>query len=128
MVFGALSDRVRAIEAAFARLLGHAMKDPKAALVPWLELAGRDPGDAAVLEARIAQVERELANAARHSPACTLLLSVTATPIGTKRLILDTNYYETYNLPHVKLVNIRKRFDATVALHPSMAEELVLLK
>jgi cyclohexanone monooxygenase len=28
-------------------------------------------------------------------------------PIGTKRLILDTNYYQTYNLPHVKLVNIR---------------------
>ncbi len=28
-------------------------------------------------------------------------------PIGTKRLILDTNYYETYNQPHVKLVNIR---------------------
>jgi cyclohexanone monooxygenase len=28
-------------------------------------------------------------------------------PIGTKRLILDTNYYETYNLPHVKLVDIR---------------------
>jgi cyclohexanone monooxygenase len=29
-------------------------------------------------------------------------------PIGTKRLILDTNYYQTYNLSHVKLVNIRK--------------------
>jgi cyclohexanone monooxygenase len=29
-------------------------------------------------------------------------------PIGTKRLILDTNYYQTYNLLHVKLVNIRK--------------------
>ncbi len=29
-----------------------------------------------LLDARIAQVERELANAARHSPACTLLLSV----------------------------------------------------
>ena len=29
-----------------------------------------------LLEARIAQVERELAQAARHSPACTLLLSV----------------------------------------------------
>ena len=28
-------------------------------------------------------------------------------PMGTKRLILDTNYYETYNLPHVKLVDIR---------------------
>ncbi len=29
-------------------------------------------------------------------------------PIGTKRLILDTTYYETYNQPHVELVNIRK--------------------
>src|SRR5262249_26707113 len=29
-------------------------------------------------------------------------------PIGTKRLILDTNYYQTYNVPNVKLVNIRK--------------------
>ncbi|MEZ5849370.1 MAG: NAD(P)/FAD-dependent oxidoreductase [Hyphomicrobiaceae bacterium] len=28
-------------------------------------------------------------------------------PIGTKRLILDTNYYETYNRPNVKLVDIR---------------------
>jgi len=31
-----------------------AMKNPKQALVPWMELAGRDPSDAAVLEARIA--------------------------------------------------------------------------
>jgi hypothetical protein len=30
------------------------MKEPKLALVPWLELAGRDPGDSAALEARIA--------------------------------------------------------------------------
>ncbi len=30
------------------------LKQPKLALVPWAELAGRDPGDAAVLEARIA--------------------------------------------------------------------------
>ncbi|BBZ39643.1 flavin-containing monooxygenase [Mycobacterium conspicuum] len=29
-------------------------------------------------------------------------------PIGTKRPCLDTNYYATYNLPHVRLVNIRK--------------------
>ena len=28
-------------------------------------------------------------------------------PIGTKRLILDTNYYETFNLPHVDLVDVR---------------------
>ena len=30
------------------------LKDPKLALVPWLELAGRDVGDSAALEARIA--------------------------------------------------------------------------
>ena len=28
-------------------------------------------------------------------------------PIGTKRLVLDTGYYETYNLEHVRLVNVR---------------------
>jgi cyclohexanone monooxygenase len=34
------------------------------------------------------------------------LLAPTNHPIGTKRLCLDTNYYETYNLPHVTLVDI----------------------
>ena len=29
-------------------------------------------------------------------------------PIGTKRACLDTNYYNTYNLDHVSLVNLRK--------------------
>ena len=28
-------------------------------------------------------------------------------PIGTRRLILDSGYYETFNLPHVTLVNLR---------------------
>ncbi len=28
-------------------------------------------------------------------------------PIATKRLILDTNYYETFNQPHVSLVDLR---------------------
>ena len=28
-------------------------------------------------------------------------------PIGTKRLILDTNYHETFNEPHVSLVDLR---------------------
>jgi len=34
------------------------------------------------------------------------LLAPTNHPIGTKRLCLDTNYFETYNLPHVTLVDI----------------------
>jgi cation diffusion facilitator CzcD-associated flavoprotein CzcO/acetyl esterase/lipase len=29
-------------------------------------------------------------------------------PLGTKRPCLDTNYYATYNLPNVRLVNVRK--------------------
>ncbi len=27
---------------------------------------------------------------------------------GTKRPCLDTSYFETYNLPHVRLVDLRK--------------------
>ncbi len=29
-------------------------------------------------------------------------------PLGTKRICVDTGYYETYNRPNVKLVNLRK--------------------
>ncbi len=36
------------------------------------------------------------------------LLTPTNHPIGTKRLCLDSNYYETYNLPHVHLIDISK--------------------
>lgn len=35
-------------------------------------------------------------------------------PLGTKRLCLDTNYYETYNLPHVRLVDLRKTAITTI--------------
>jgi cation diffusion facilitator CzcD-associated flavoprotein CzcO/acetyl esterase/lipase len=33
---------------------------------------------------------------------------------GTKRPCLDTNYYETYNLPHVRLVDLRKQPITTI--------------
>ena len=35
-------------------------------------------------------------------------------PFGTKRPCLDTGYYETFNLPHVRLVDLRKHPIATV--------------
>jgi cation diffusion facilitator CzcD-associated flavoprotein CzcO len=35
-------------------------------------------------------------------------LSPRTFPIGTKRLCLDTGYYETFNRPHVHLVDLRK--------------------
>ena len=41
-------------------------------------------------------------------PAVAETLCPTNHYVGTKRACLDTNYYETYNLPHVRLVDIRK--------------------
>jgi cation diffusion facilitator CzcD-associated flavoprotein CzcO/acetyl esterase/lipase len=35
-------------------------------------------------------------------------------PFGTKRPCLDSNYYETYNLPHVRLVDLRKEPITTI--------------
>ncbi|KUI04016.1 NAD(P)/FAD-dependent oxidoreductase [Mycobacterium sp. IS-3022] len=36
------------------------------------------------------------------------LLIPTDHPIGTKRICTDTNYFQTFNKPHVKLVSVRK--------------------
>jgi cyclohexanone monooxygenase len=41
-------------------------------------------------------------------PAVAELLIPNNHPIGTKRLCLDNGYYETYNLDHVKLVDVRQ--------------------
>ncbi len=41
-------------------------------------------------------------------PKTAELLAPNDHPIGTKRLCLDTNYYETYNRPNVSLVGVRK--------------------
>ena len=40
-------------------------------------------------------------------PRTAELLAPKDHPIGTKRLCLDTNYYETYNRPNVSLVDVR---------------------
>jgi cyclohexanone monooxygenase len=42
-----------------------------------------------------------------NDPAVAELLSPKDHPIGTKRLILDTDYYETYNRDNVSLVDVR---------------------
>ncbi len=41
-----------------------------------------------------------------HDPATAEILCPTNHPFGTKRPCLDTNYYETFNLPHVTLVDL----------------------
>ncbi len=42
-----------------------------------------------------------------HDPANAELLAPTDHPIGTKRICVDTDYYETYNRPNVDLVDVR---------------------
>ncbi len=42
-----------------------------------------------------------------HDPAVAEMLKPRTFPFGTKRLPLDTNYYETFNRPNVTLVDLR---------------------
>ena len=51
------------------------------------------------VRAKICGIVRDSATAARLSPT---------QPIGCKRMCVDTGYYETFNLPHVHLVDISK--------------------
>ncbi len=36
-------------------------------------------------------------------------------PVGTKRICTDTGYYETFNEPHVALVDLRRNPSAVTA-------------
>ncbi|HYN33867.1 MAG TPA: alpha/beta hydrolase fold domain-containing protein [Ilumatobacteraceae bacterium] len=49
-----------------------------------------------------------------HDPEVAEALCPTNHYVGTKRACLDTNYYETYNLPHVRLVDLRKQPITTI--------------
>ena len=42
-----------------------------------------------------------------HAPAVAEMLCPKDYPIGTKRLCVDTNYYETFNRPNVTLVDVK---------------------
>ncbi len=44
-----------------------------------------------------------------HDPQTAETLSPKTYPIGAKRLCLDTDYYATFNLPHVRLVDLKKQ-------------------
>jgi cyclohexanone monooxygenase len=54
-----------------------------------------------------AQFVREKIRSVVKDPKLAALLTPTDHPIGTKRLCLDTGYYETYNRPNVSLVDVR---------------------
>lgn len=54
-----------------------------------------------------AEFVRSKIREAVDDPATAEKLCPTTYPIGTKRLCLDTNYYETFNRDHVSLVDLR---------------------
>jgi cation diffusion facilitator CzcD-associated flavoprotein CzcO/acetyl esterase/lipase len=49
-----------------------------------------------------------------HDRATAEALCPTTFPIASKRLCVDTNYYETYNLPHVRLVDLHRTPISTI--------------
>jgi len=55
-----------------------------------------------------AEFMREKIRAIVHDAATAETLCPHDFPFGTKRPCLDTDYYETFNLPHVELVDLRK--------------------
>lgn len=57
-------------------------------------------------ETAAAFVREKIASVVKD-PKTAALLTPTDHPIGTKRLCLDTGYYETYNRPNVTLVDVR---------------------
>ena len=59
--------------------------------------------------ARIADFVRRKIRATVKDPATAEALCPTSHPIGTKRICVDTGYYETYNLPHVRLIDLNQR-------------------
>jgi cation diffusion facilitator CzcD-associated flavoprotein CzcO/acetyl esterase/lipase len=57
---------------------------------------------------RVAEMLREKIRSIVEDPETAEALCPKDHPFGTKRPCLDTNYFQTYNLPHVRLVNLRK--------------------
>ena len=56
----------------------------------------------------VAELFREKVRSIVEDPETAESLCPKDFPLGTKRACLDTGYYETFNLPHVRLVDLRK--------------------
>jgi cation diffusion facilitator CzcD-associated flavoprotein CzcO len=62
----------------------------------------------------VAEMIREKIRSTVKDPETADALCPTDHPFGTKRPCLDTNYFATFNLPHVRLVDLRKHPIQTV--------------
>ena len=56
----------------------------------------------------IAEFVRAKIRSIVHDPVTAEALSPRSHPLGTKRICVDSGYYATYNLPNVRLVDLRK--------------------
>jgi cation diffusion facilitator CzcD-associated flavoprotein CzcO/acetyl esterase/lipase len=56
----------------------------------------------------VAEMIRQKIRSIVHDPEVAETLCPKDHPFGTKRPCLDTNYYATFNLPHVRLIDLRK--------------------
>ena len=56
----------------------------------------------------VAEMIREKIRASVNDPDTADALCPKDHPFGTKRPCLDTGYFETFNLPHVRLVDLRR--------------------
>ena len=65
----------------------------------------------------ISEMIREKIRGIVNDPATAELLCPKDHYFGTKRPCLDTNYFATYNLPHVRLVDLRSRPISSVTEH-----------
>ena len=55
----------------------------------------------------VADFVRDKISSIVRDPATAAALTPTSHPIGTKRICVDSHYYETYNRPNVSLVNLK---------------------
>jgi cation diffusion facilitator CzcD-associated flavoprotein CzcO/acetyl esterase/lipase len=66
---------------------------------------------------KIAEFVRNKIRATVKDPETAETLCPKDYPIGTKRLCVDTSYYQTYNSEHVRLVDLRKKPITTITEH-----------
>jgi cyclohexanone monooxygenase len=94
---------------------GRSEAELRAALESWWEIGGARfcsaIADTLMSEQTnriVADFVREKIRAIVKDPATADALCPTSHPIGTKRICVDTGYFETYNRPNVKLVDLTK--------------------
>ena len=57
---------------------------------------------------RVAEYLRDLVRSRVHDPVTAEALCPSGYPVGTRRILVESGYFEIFNLPHVSLVDLRR--------------------